>query len=197
MLIEGTIRWQVTEDCPWDLLLALAFRELARLQNECASSLPAVSPALAPVPLDGIDRSVLAAQWQGWWTGIVRRETRPFISQVRPPHFGVFDRALELQELVYRSYDAAAEWAGERHNEYLKAVSGREHPLADVYELVLRRQHELRRQSGSFRLDLNVLPLDQKGAWVVAPDTVVVSEQLRDDHNAFQEWLRPVVVALV
>lgn len=197
MLVEGSIRWQITEDCPWDLLLALAFRALAGLAEECAEQIPPVEPPLEPVDLAGIDRDALAAQWRGWWTGIVPRATRPFISQVRPPHFEVFDRALELQELVYRSYDQAMHWAEERHREYLRAVAAREHPLADAYELVQRRQFELRRQTGSFRLDLEVLPVQGRGAWVVAPDTVIISENLRDDPEAFREWLKPVVIALV
>lgn len=197
MLVEGTIRWQVTEDCPWDLLLALALRELGGLADECAEELPRVSPRLDLVDLSDIEQRPLAAQWRGWWAGIVRRETRPFISQVRPPHFEVFDRALELQELVYRGYETAMEWASLRHNEYLVGVKARSRPLADVYSLVQRRQFELRRQSGSFRLDLEVLPIEQKGAWVVAPDTVVVSKSLRDDAEAFRDWLQPVVAALV
>ncbi len=197
MLIEGSIRWQITEDCPWDLLLALAFRDLGGLSDDCEEQIPRVDPPLDPVDLPGIDRDALAAQWRGWWAGIVRRATRPFISQVRPPHFEVFDRALELQDLVYNCYDQAMAWAEERHGEYQRAVDARVHPLADAYELVQRRQFELRRQTGSFRLDLEVLPVRGAGAWVVAPDTVIISETLRDDPEAFREWLTPVVIALV
>ncbi|WP_411722529.1 hypothetical protein [Mycetocola sp.] len=197
MLVEGSIRWQITEDCPRDLLLALALRELGGLSEVCEEQIPPADPALDAVQLGGIDTDALAAQWRGWWAGIVRRATRPFISQVRPPHFEVFDRALELQELVYNCYDRATTWVEDRHAEYLRAVGAREHPLADAYELVQRRQFELRRQSGSFRLDLEVLPVRGAGAWVVAPDTVIISQALRDDPVAFREWLKPVVVALV
>ncbi|MET0843811.1 MAG: hypothetical protein ABWY23_08165 [Mycetocola sp.] len=197
MLVEGSIRWQITEDCPWDLLLALAFRDLGGLTDVCEEQIPPVDPPLEPVHLPELDRDELAAQWRGWWAGIVMRATRPFISQVRPPHFEVFDRALELQELVYNSYDQATAWAEERHQEYRRAVDARVHPLADAYELVQRRQFELRRQTESFRLDLEVLPVKGAGAWVVAPDTVIISEALRDDPEAFREWLKPVVIALV
>ncbi|MET0933413.1 MAG: hypothetical protein ABWX56_06840 [Mycetocola sp.] len=197
MLVEGSIRWQITEDCPRDLLLALALRDLGGLSDVCEEQIPPADPALGRVELRGIDTDALAAQWRGWWAGIVRRATRPFISQVRPPHFEVFDRALELQDLVYTCYGQATEWVEDRHAEYLRAVAAREHPLADAYELVQRRQFELRRQSGSFRLDLEVLPVRGAGAWVVAPDTVIISEALRDDPVAFREWLKPVVIALV
>ncbi|WP_166983465.1 hypothetical protein [Paramicrobacterium fandaimingii] len=197
MLVEGTIRWQATEDCPWDLLLALALRDLAGLENTCAPDLPRAIPDVGSIDVSDIDAAPLAAQWRGWWAGIVPLETRPFISEVRPPHFATFDRALELQEAMYRGYDRAIEWARLRRFEYLKAVEVREHPLADVYGLVQKRQFELRRQATSFRLDLAVLPLAESGAWVVAPDTIVVSETLRDDAKSFTEWLLPLVVALV
>ncbi len=197
MLVEGSIRWQITEDCPRDLLLALALRDLAGLSDECEEQVPPVIPEPAGVDQPDIDRAALAAQWRGWWAGIVRRETRPFISQVRPPHFEVFDRALELQDLVYACYDTVTAWVEDRHAEYLAAVKARGQPLGDAYRLVQRRQFELRRQTSSFRLDLEVLPLAEPGAWVVAPDTVIISESLRDDPEAFREWLKPVVIALV
>jgi hypothetical protein len=197
MLVEGSIRWQITEDCPRDLLLALALRELGGLSDICEEQIPPADPPLEPVELGRIETDALAAQWRGWWAGIVRRATRPFISQVRPPHFEVFDRALELQDLVYNCYDTAMNWVEERHTEYSRMIAALEHPLADAYELVQRRQFELRRQSGSFRLDLEVLPVRGAGAWVVAPDTVVISAALRGDPVAFREWLKPVVVALV
>lgn len=204
MLVEGTIRWQVTEDCPWDVLLALALRDLAGLAGECAETIPPVHPAPVPVPaaladgaLEGIDRVALAAQWRGWWAGIILRETRPFMSPVRPPHFEVFDRALELQELLYRHYDAAMRWSIDRHAEYERSVRQRGSSLPAIYRLVQRRQLQLRRQSNSFRVDLTVLPLSHYGGWVVAPDTIVVSSSLRDDPEAFQAWFEPIVEALV
>ncbi len=204
MLVEGTIRWQVTEDCPWDVLLALALRDLAGLAAECAETIPPVHPAPVPIAarrlpadLDGIDRVALAAQWRGWWAGIILRETRPFMSPVRPPHFEVFDRALELQELLHRHYDAAMRWSIDRHAEYERSVRQRGSSLPAIYRLVQRRQLQLRRQSNSFRVDLTVLPLSRYGGWVVAPDTIVVSSSLRDDPEAFQAWFEPIVEALV
>ena len=204
MLVEGTIRWQVTEDCPWDVLLALALRDLAGLAGECAETIPPVHPVPVPIAarrlpadLDGIDRVALAAQWRGWWAGIILRETRPFMSPVRPPHFEVFDRALELQELLHRHYDAAMRWSIDRHAEYERSVRQRGSSLPAIYRLVQRRQLQLRRQSNSFRVDLTVLPLSRYGGWVVAPDTIVVSSSLRDDPEAFQAWFEPIVEALV
>ncbi|GAA1443571.1 hypothetical protein [Leifsonia poae] len=48
MFVEGTLRWQVTEDCPWDLLMALALRDLGRLSPIGDPCIPELSPAVAP-----------------------------------------------------------------------------------------------------------------------------------------------------
>jgi len=198
MLVEGTIRWQVTEDAPLVLMLALAFRRMAGLGARCVSQLPTIAPEPDRVDLTGLDVDALATQFDGWWTGITRRDTRQFVAEVHPPHFEAFDRALELQEFAYRAYDEAHCWAVDRVREYERALAARAPSrLTDVYELIRERQFELRRQSSSFRLDLEVLPIAEAGAWVVAPDTIVVSESLREDRDAFREWLRPLIHGLV
>ncbi|WP_431221042.1 hypothetical protein [Leifsonia xyli] len=117
---------------------------------------------------------------------------------LRPPHFEAFDRAIDLQDAVLAHYEAAAGWAADRHAEYV-ATSAAQHArrAADIVEVVREREHELRRQAGYFRLDIDVLPLAAKGAWIVGPHTVVISATMRDDSAAFRDWLRPLVAALV
>lgn len=219
MFVEGTLRWQVTEDCPWDLLMALAVRDLAGLEGAGEPSLPRLTPALVPVlrantgahpalpgarahrgAHDGADaaRSTLAEQWRAWFEVAVDRERRPAGGMLRPPHFEVFDRAIDLQDVVIAHYDAAASWAHERHAEYVQAsLLNHARRAADIVDVVREREHELRRQAGYFRLDIDVLPLSSSGAWIVGPHTVVVSASLRDDSPAFRDWFRPLVSALV
>ena len=77
MFVEGTLRWQVTEDCPWDLLMALALRDLGGLGSVGEPVIPRVSPAVAPalhaatgtMPLQrgsahpGVSEPVVAGRW--------------------------------------------------------------------------------------------------------------------------------------
>ncbi|WP_025157516.1 hypothetical protein [Leifsonia aquatica] len=219
MFVEGTLRWQVTEDCPWDLLMALAVRDLAGLGEAGEPALPRLTPALAPVlrantgAHPAVPRAAsraghtgaavgepgtLAQQWRAWFDVAVDRERRPLGGMLRPPHFPVFDRAIELQDVVIAHYDAAADWAHQRHAEYVQAsLLNHARRAADIVDVVREREHELRRQAGYFRLDLDVLPLSSSGAWIVGPHTVVVSASLRDDSPAFRDWFRPLVSALV
>jgi hypothetical protein len=233
MFVEGTLRWQVTEDCPWDLLVALAVRDLAGIAALAQPPLPRLEPAVTPVlqphpeshpaqPVDGRTRprpapvlrahparpggdpvstgtlEALAVQWQAWFEVAADRHRRLSAPLLHPPHFEAFDRAIELQDAVIAHYAAAADWAAARHTEYA-AVSAESHRrrAADIVDVVREREHELRRQAGYFRLDLEVLPLAEKGAWIVGPHTVAVSTSLREDSAAFRAWLRPLVSALV
>lgn len=223
MFVEGTLRWQVTEDCPWDLLVALAVRDLAGLAETARPSLPPLDPAVTALQSRGARSGrraarpgaigspgaspggsaaagddALAAQWQAWFELVADRTRRLTAPPLHPPHFEAFDRALELQDAVIAHYDAAADWAAARHVEYVEATAATHaRRAADIVDVVREREHELRRQAGYFRLDLDVLPLAEKGAWIVGPHTVVVSASLRDDSHAFRAWLRPLVTALV
>jgi hypothetical protein len=211
MFVEGTLRWQVTEDCPWDLLMALALRDLGGLTDVGDPVLPPVVPAVERVAqgawgahsavalaATAIDRSLLRSQWQAWWERTLVRESRPITTQLKPPHFAVFDRELELQDLAAEYYADALAWTTARHEEYAR-LSMAQHAVraADIVDVVRDREHELRRQAGYFRLDLAVLPFEAKGAWIVAPHTVIVSDSLREDAVAFRAWFAPVVAALV
>ncbi|MGH1548522.1 hypothetical protein ACRAWB_04825 [Leifsonia poae] len=218
MFVEGTLRWQVTEDCPWDLLMALAIRDLAGLAGRAHPALPALQPAVASVlsrpsaqgdgrtrtrhaPLAGSAATApdaLAEQWQAWFEVASDRHRRLSGPLLHPPHFEAFDRAIDLQDAIIAHYAVAAAWADARHAEYT-ATSLEQHArrAADIVEVVREREHELRRQAGYFRLDIDVLPLAEKGAWIVGPHTVALSASLRDDSVAFRDWLRPLVAALV
>ena len=215
MFVEGTLRWQVTEDCPWDLLMALALRDLAGLTAVERPAIPRVFPPVVhvmhpasgshPLPRPTVqghastpDRAARADQWRAWWEFSLQRERRPIVSQLRPPHFEVFDRAIELQDLVTEHYEEALAWTVERHAEYARlSLLQHSRRAADIVDVVRDREHELRRQAGYFRLDIYVLPLAEPGAWIVAPHTVVVSTSLRDDSVAFRDWFAPVIAALV
>lgn len=208
MFVEGTLRWQVTEDCPWDLLIALALRDLAGLEGTVEPALPRLTPAVVSVLQGGHDRrgradtpasrGELAAQWHALFELAADREHRPIVPLLQPPHFAALDRALELQDVVLAHHDTAARWARDRHAEYARAsVENHARRAADIVDVVHEREHDLRRQAGYFRLDIDVLPLAERGAWIVGPHTVVISTSLRDDSRAFRDWFRPLVAALV
>jgi hypothetical protein len=211
MFVEGTLRWKVTEDCPWDMLMALCLRDMAGLRDLGDPVLPALEPAVPAVarsrafgsrlgrarPASG-RQEALRAQWLDWWSTSAALQTRPYFTAVRPPHFTAFDRQLELRELIETHYVAAARWVDEQHEAYVHhCLAHRETFAADIIMPVREREHVLRRQAGYFRLDLCVLPLSEAGAWIVAPDTIAISRSLREDVSRFRAWWRTFVDVLV
>ena len=216
MFVEGTLRWQVTEDCPWDLLIALALRDLAGLGGVGDPALPRLLPEVAPVlqsrghPEPRVDAAssgigagaggggVLARQWRALFDLAADREHRPRTPLLQPPHFEALDRMIELQDLVIARHEEAARWARERQAEYARlGLRNHARRAADIVDVVHEREHSLRRQAGYFRLDIDVLPLAEPGAWIVGPHTVVVSATMRDDSAAFRAFFRPLIAALV
>jgi hypothetical protein len=213
MLVEGTLRWKVTEDCPWDLVVALCLRDLAGLGDLGEPPLPPVTPALQRAPARRVlaagaptwpqgsgRRAELAAEWNRWWrqTAAQAHMLPASYTAFVPPHFAAFDRDLELQDLVIEHFDAAATWATQLCRGYVSDETLHHADYAaDIGEIVRTREHELRRQAGSFRLNIEALPLAEQGAWVVGSHTVVISWSLRDDRAAFRRWFEPLVVALV
>ncbi|WP_022899710.1 hypothetical protein [Humibacter albus] len=226
MLVEGTLRWRVTEDAPLDLLVGLCLRDLAGLGDAGDPALPEVVPGVSrrSVPSGMLstrsgtatrrsavpraacadagfgEPDALAEEWTRWWRRAVvqANAVASWSTSFVPPHFAAFDRELALQDLVIDRFDEALEWAIARREEYLADDDAhRADYSADIVDVVRSREHDLRRQAGSFRLDIEVLPLAVPGAWVVGPDTVVVSWSLRDDHEAFRSWFTPIVEALV
>lgn len=217
MLVEGTLRWRVTEDCPLDLLVGLCLRDLAELGPVGEPVLPAVVPAVRRRPVPSRVRvsavpapspparspdppQQLGEEWSRWWRRAVVRANAvaSWSTMFQPPHFAAFDRELALQDFVIERFQDAFAWAHERRAEYVADdLAHHAEYSADIVDVVRGREHELRRQAGSFRLDIEVLPLAEPGAWVVGPDTVVISRSVRDDHAAFRAWLTPLVVALV
>ncbi|PJJ63544.1 hypothetical protein CLV54_1214 [Compostimonas suwonensis] len=197
--------------------MALCLRDLAGLADVARPSLPRVSaPPLPVVPLASIDSAdavtpalltriggatggpELAEQWNAWWERIVERERRSWLPRPRPPHFEAFDRELALQDLMLAHFDRADAWAIEQRRFYAARAAERmgSRPT-DISDVIRDREHELRRRAFTFRLDLNVLPLEEPGAWIVAPNTIIVSESLRDDSASFRSWLTPVIHAIV
>jgi hypothetical protein len=198
MLVEGTIRWQVVEDAPWDLLVLLCLRDMTGIAGMLTDPLPPVDPLPRREPeRDPGSASELALQWQATWDRHVAQLRPSTARDFTPPHFPAFDRALEMQDALWRGFEAADRWALDRMREHAVAERRRGAKAPVLAQLVLDREQEIHRRTTSFRLDLLVLPVAGRGGWVVGPGTVAVSAALRSDDEAFRRWMVPVIASLV
>lgn len=194
--------WQVTEDSPTDVLIALYLRDAAGLTPTGVPSLPAIDSAVAPTPLDRREHSperldVLRAEWTDWWHRLTTPTPTPRLWELEPPHFSAFDGAPELRALLVDGFGPARRWAGARHEEFgdssVERIRRGEH---DINSVVVACERVLGRKAEPFHLVLDVLPLAERGTWIIGPSRLVVSTSLRSDSGAFRETMAPIIHAL-
>jgi hypothetical protein len=205
--------WQVTEDSPTDLLIALYLRDAAGLLPAGEPMLPPIDPAFAPQAVfapqpvatsrpsadtPGQDRfDALRTQWEAWWRRLVRPARFPKLWDLEPPEFEAFADSPELRQLLRERFREARKWAGRRHEEFgIEAVERIHRGEHDVNAVVLACESELGRRVEPFHLDVVVLPVAERDIWIIGPSSIVVSTRLRDDSAAFREAITPLVHAL-
>jgi hypothetical protein len=209
--------WQVTEDSPTDLLIALYLRDAAGLLPAGDPLLPPIDPAFAPqavfapqpapqpalaprpsaetLPQDRFD--ALRTQWEAWWRRLVRPVRYPKLWDLEPPGFDAFADSPELRQLLRERFREARKWAGRRHEEFgTAAVERIHHGDHDVNAVVVACESELGRRAEPFHLEVLVLPVAERDVWIIGPSSIVVSTRLRDDSPAFREAIAPLVHAL-
>lgn len=205
--------WQVTEDSPTDLLIALYLRDVAGLLPAGDPQLPPIEPAFAPRPVlsahgalaqrpsvDPLPQErfdALRTEWEAWWRRLVLPADRPKQWELEPPEFTPFARSPELRQLLRERFPDARLWAGRRHEEFVEAAVERIHRGDhDINAVVVACQRELGRRAEPFHLDVIVLPVAEPDIWIIGPSSVVVSTRLRNDSPAFRDAVAPLVHAL-
>jgi len=205
--------WQVTEDSPTDLLIALYLRDAAGLLPAGDPQLPPIEPALAPRPvlsphgalasrpsLDPLPRDrfdALRTEWEAWWRRLILPTEWPKQWELEPPEFEPFARSPELQRLLRERFSDARVWAGRRHEEFVEAAVERIHRGDhDINAVVVACGRELGHRVEPFHLDVLVLPVADRDIWIIGPSSIVVSTRLRNDSPAFREAVTPLVHAL-
>lgn len=194
--------WQVTEDSPTDLLIALYLRDAAGLVPTGDPSLPALAPSAVPGWLRrdqlGAERfDVLRGEWNDWWHRLTTPSDGPRLWELEPPDFPAFAGSPELRALIVDRFDPARAWAGGCHEAFGDAAVDRIHRGEhDINSIVVACERQLGRKAEPFHLDLLVLPLASRGIWIIGPNRLVVSTSLRDDSGAFREAMAPFIHAL-
>jgi hypothetical protein len=197
----GNKTWQVTEDSPTDLLIALYLRDAAGLLPAGDPVLPPIDPALAPrpslVPLPPERQDALRREWEAWWRRLVRPTNYPRLWELEPPDFEPFAGSPELRQLLRERYREAKRWADARHELFHDAAVERLHRGDhDVNIVVAAVKRELGHRIEPFHLDVLVLPVADPDIWVIGPSSIVVSTGLRNEPAAFRDALAPLVHAL-
>lgn len=203
MVRAGGPQWVIREDAGRGVLVALYLRQTLGLRA------PEELPPLRGVPLARADRdepthAALEDQWRAYWAMTV--EPRAHRSSVPLDLVDGFDGlvalpvagAEELRTAVAPYAAQAIAFSRTAHAAYTARDEGRQSGAAYRAYAGAIAEHErhVGRRAHSFELNVQILPLTQRGLWWIGALTIAVTDGLRRDVAAFDTAIHPVIAEL-
>ncbi|WDG17938.1 zinc-binding alcohol dehydrogenase [Microbacterium sp. Clip185] len=188
-------QWVVREDAGPSVLAALYLRQMLGIRS------PEELPGLRGVRTDAPEAdAVLERQWRALWAMTVEPLAHP--SEVPLELIAGMDTLLalpadgadELRAAIVPHAGAAlafARSASAVHTDRVRGSSYRAYASA-----IAVHEREVGRRAHSFELNVQVLPLAQRGLWWIGSLTIAVTDGLRADVAAFDAAIHPIIAEL-
>jgi hypothetical protein len=193
MNAPGGPEWVVREDAGLPVLVALYLRQVLGIRFP--EELPPLR-GLPPAPAEAAPE--LEAQWRRYWDMTVEPQAHPspvplelvdgYEMLVALPSEG-FD---ELHAAIEPHGAPAVTFAQRVHDRYRATVGGGTSYRAYASALA-QHERQVGRRAHSFELNVQVLPLTQRGVWWIGSLTIAVTDGLRGDVVAFDAAIAPVI----
>ena len=194
---RGAPEWLIREDAGQPVLLALYLRQVLGIRS------PDELPHLRGIAPRANDRSeeaqaLLERQWREYWAMTVEPQAHP--SPVPLELVDGFDTMLALptdgadalRAAVIPHAGEALAFAQSAHARYRKdAGSGTAYRA--YASAIAEHERQVGRRAHSFELNVQVLPLLQRGVWWIGSLTVAVTDGLRGDVAAFDSAIHPII----
>lgn len=194
--------WVIREDAGQPVLLALYLRQVLGIRSP--DELPSLR-AIAPVEQHRSEheQQLLERQWRDYWAMTVEPQAHPssvpldlvdgFETLVALPEKG----ADALREAIAPHAAGAIAFSQAAHTRYTKDASAKPGVSYRAYASAIA-VHERRvgRRAHSFELNVQVLPLAQRGVWWIGSLTIAVTDGLRGDVVAFDAAINPIIAEL-
>ena len=87
-------------------------------------------------------------------------------------------------------------YAQRAHNRYVDSVSSSGGAYRAYASAIAEFEREVGRRAHSFELNVQVLPLTQRGVWWIGSLTIAVTDGLRGDVVAFDAAIHPIIAEL-
>jgi hypothetical protein len=198
----GAPEWLIREDAGQPVLLALYLRQVLGIRS------PEELPHLRGIAPRANDRNAAAqealeAQWRDYWAMAVEPQAHP--SAVPLELVDGFETALalpsegadELRSAVIPHAAEALAFAQSAHERYRREAK---HSTGTAYRAyasaIAEHERQVGRRAHSFELNVQVLPLLQRGVWWIGSLTVAVTDGLRGDVAAFDAAIHPIIAEL-
>ncbi|HET9171763.1 MAG TPA: hypothetical protein VFN97_20165 [Actinospica sp.] len=195
----GSDSWSIRVDLEQHSSNMLYVRDAAGLTGPADYVVPPLAPAVE-LRADLAPFATLAAaeDWERWWSAHLAdlgRAARVDLTPAGPPP----EPGTDLRALFNAVIDEANAWWRERKIEFVHRTTRPDARRAAgrAGDTVARIERELGRTSAPFELEVKLLPMDGRWGRRLRPTLVVASEQLWLDPQARDEFLDPIVRALV
>ena len=191
--------WVVREDAGMPVVVALYLRQVLGLRYP--DELPHLR-GVPSVPADDVtDDPVLDKQWRAFWEMSVEPQAHP-----SPVPLDLVDGFEMLVALPTEGFDEfrtaiapygrdAVAFARRTHDRY-RAGIGTGSSYRAYASAIAQHERIVGRRAHSFELNVQVLPLTQRGVWWIGSLTVAVTDGLRGDVAAFDSAIAPVIADL-
>ncbi|MEN2738545.1 zinc-binding alcohol dehydrogenase [Microbacterium sp. X-17] len=194
--------WVIREDASRPVLVALYLRHVLGLRT------PADLPTVRGLPIPSIARDAaeqdrLESEWAELWAMTIEPQAHP--SPVPLELVDGFDTLLALPEgaaaelrsaIAPHAQDALA-YADAEHQAYRKLASASTGASYRAYaSAIAEHERQVGRPAHAFELNVQVLPLAQRGVWWIGALTVAVTDGLRGDAAQFDSAIHPIIAEL-
>lgn len=199
----GQPEWVIREDAAKSVLVALYLRQVLGIRPP--EELPTLRRVPPPVVRDETDaaHAQLEREWRGFWAMTVEPQAHPspvplelvdgFEGLIALP----VDGADVLREAITAHADDAVDFARLAHDRYARESAARPGVSYRAYaSAIAAHERAVGRRAHSFELNVQVLPLTQRGVWWIGSLTVAVTDGLRSDVVAFDTAIHPIIAEL-
>ncbi len=198
MNAAGGPEWVVREDAGLPVLIALYLRQILGIRFP--EELPHLRGLAPRDPADGDDTATLERQWRGFWELTVEPQAHP--SPVPLELVDGYDMLIalptegfaELHAAISGHGQDAVAYARSAHDRYRASLGTGTGTSYRAYAgAIAEHERTVGRRAHSFELNVQVLPLTQRGVWWIGSLTVAVTDGLRSDIAAFDAAIGPII----
>jgi hypothetical protein len=193
--------WVIREDANVAVILALALRQVIGVRW------PDELPPLRGLPSNEIERDEadqarLERQWREYWAMTVEPQAHHasgplelvdgFDTYIALPVEGFDDLRAAIAP-----HTEAVSFARAAHDRYAGDAPGRSGVSYRAYAgAIAQHEREVGRRAHAFELNVQILPLTQRGLWWIGSLTIAVTDGLRSDVVAFDAAIQPIIAEL-
>ena len=198
----GAPEWLIREDAGQPVLLALYLRQVLGIRS------PDELPHLRGIPPRTHDRdedahALLERQWREYWAMTVEPQAHPSpVPLDLVDDYGTLlalpaEGADELRAAVTPHASEALAFTQSAHARYRRDASPGTGTAYRAYaSAIAEHERQVGRRAHSFELNVQVLPLAQRGVWWIGSLTIAVTDGLRGDVVAFDAAIHPIIAEL-